>query len=280
VPLDDALALKAKKLSHAELLRFAHSITETTEPHPDAETYPFRFRFPGLLSRRGVATDCVLIFRKLAAANVIADELEAAARADLHSKDAIQRLCKAARLADLACGEGDLPLDLTPAAVHPGVPALLRGVLLYALATRVAIRSLGPLALARSIRTLAATWRVAVESKAIPALAASLAARSKGALAARFVEAVCLYQHVPATNAPEFPGVEVAAKNVADAVALRLPPRSDLTGLAEVYRTPRGPLPISEALAANIPPDLPGDTLTLELAPWPVAQLVGEPYSL
>lgn len=280
VELDDALALKTKQMSADELLRFAFSLTEHTVPHPDAETYPFRFRFPGVFVKRGVATDCISIFRRLAASNVIADELEAAARVDLHSKESIQRLSKVVRLHALACSAGDLPLELTPPPIHPGVEALVRGILLYALATRTAVASLGPLALARSIRTLALAWRAAVDSEALPALAARLAEHSRGALAVRFVEAVCRYQHVPTTDDPDFPGVEEAAKNVADAVKLNLAPRSDLIGLAEVYKTHKGSLLISKAVATNLPPDLVGDTIPLDLAPWPVAKLVGEPYDL
>ena len=208
--LDEAWLTKTKTLSPEELLRVAFSITEHTTPHPKIETLPFRFRFSGIFGRKGVATDCVNIFRRLAASNVIAELVEKASKKPLHTKESIQALARAVRIHGLVKDLGDLPPELTPAPVHPDFGTLLRAILLYAVATKCKPDTANPVLLGKSIYTLIEIWKVAHGTTAYPALAKLLKDHSKAALAARYVEAVCKYQHIPITEDAGFPGVKVA----------------------------------------------------------------------
>ena len=269
--LDEAWLTKTKTLSPEELLRVAFSITEHTTPHPKIETLPFRFRFSGIFGRKGVATDCVNIFRRLAASNVIAELVEKASKKPLHTKESIQALARAVRIHGLVKDLGDLPPELTPAPVHPDFGTLLRAILLYAVATKCKPDTANPVLLGKSIYTLIEIWKVAHGTTAYPALAKLLKDHSKAALAARYVEAVCKYQHIPITEDAGFPGVKVARKHVRDALLVGLSPRPDLEALGDVYGRKLlkdANAPIAKALATDTPPELVGPQLTapIELA--------------
>lgn len=276
--LSDAWELKCSELTDDELLRVALSITAATAPHPDIPAMPFRFRWGPVLARKGVATDCVRIFRRLAAVNCICTAWGQATQAAFGTRDMVEATVRAWRLSALVAG-GDLPPRLTPTAASPELPALLRAVLLLVVCTHCPIPRQAPEQLGRTVRTLVRVW-ADIKALSLPQ-AAAVAGMARGLCAQAYVEAICQHQRVPCGEAAPVAIADIT-DNVADAAACGLPPRADLTVLIEVYNTardrPRG-LPMSTAIATDTPPThLAGDTHPLTITAKTAEALVGPLY--
>lgn len=160
--LTNAMAIKMRHMNDTEMLRLAYSIKEDTSPHPSCPEFPFRFRRSGLITR-GVATDCVNIFRMLAASNVITGLWATVAGAKWGSKEQASNLAKIVRLHSLVLNIGDLPDELKPSTLAPGNCEQAKLYLMLLMATAIEPTSQSPGLLQKSLNTCLHAWQEAKE---------------------------------------------------------------------------------------------------------------------
>ncbi len=283
VALDGAMEIKVKTMTSEELLRFAFSITETTAPHPDITTHPFRFKTATIMSRaKPVATDCVTIFRRLVAVNVIAERWSDAAACAPGQREMFAALGAALKVHRLVVPHGDLPPALTPVAVSVGFGILLEAVVLYHTSVHIPFEDQNATMLGRSVRTLCAVWDKAKSCGVLDRYSARLVAAAKAKAIEAYNEAICKYQQVPPDGPLAVLNSDAVAIAVADAWLCAPHPSAELEVLVDVYlrRKGRHPGPMTIALADNVPPSFPGALHAIPVREATATEVLGEPYVL
>lgn len=268
--------VKCRRLNHLELLRLAFSIVEGLEPHPDIPEFPFRFRQRSIMVR-GVATDCVHIFRQLTAVNVLADHWDAAAGATWGTQAQVKALGRAIRLRRLVASKGDLPDELRPAVLSDDAENMAVCYMLLISATHVGLQEQSEALLGRSMRTANQVWSEA-KSLAGP-VGCHLKCTARQILLAVATEALLRFERVPGVY-DGTPGA--VADAFADLHACHRRPPARLAQLYDgCYRGYKSGAPklIQAALGSDVPLTLAGDVHGLSISEPTVDKDVGELFA-
>ena len=135
VKLSPVFAIKAKTLQAEDLLRFAFSITTTTRAADNAVHFPFRFKTSFFSRRKELATNCVYVFRQVAAANVVAQLWTHIGKLATGTEQWVKALARIRNLCATVSRHGEIPDALKPFAIH-GTPMYAEALLSITLATR------------------------------------------------------------------------------------------------------------------------------------------------
>lgn len=270
--------IRATQLSDNELLRIAFSITEDTQPNPNLSVFPFRFQKKSLYSYRGVATDCVHIFRKLAAVNVLCDLFDTICKPGTSTRNIVTSATKFIRLSKLVNKAGDLPDELVHPILKPDVQKLCMFFIQLVFSTHVDATIQDQKVLGKSIRTVAYVWQECCEPGPFSSLRQQLIKESKLKLVELYRVAVLHFGGIPGNTIPDNP--TELANNWEDCMACG-PAKEEFHRQYEVYKLTvrKAPLLISKAIKTNAPPKLDGELHVIDITEQSSDNLVGKKYS-